>query len=180
MASFPPKSEIAGQAERMELTGRNRPKVSYLIQTRTAEVIADKALALPPLDLKLARELIARTRVARVLKDYRDVRPRTRTPLRSCWSSSRNWLRICPRCESSISTRCTENPLGQKIEAVERRGMSQPREDQRGLRGHWRPQSSLASRFTAGCARAKSGQVAAAPPKRPPNADRPSRPLHPK
>jgi acetyltransferase len=37
------------------------------------EVIADKALALPPLDLKLARELIARTRVARVLKAYRDV-----------------------------------------------------------------------------------------------------------
>ena len=37
------------------------------------EVIADKALALPPLDLKLARELIARTRVSRVLAAYRDV-----------------------------------------------------------------------------------------------------------
>jgi acetyltransferase len=37
------------------------------------EVIGDKALALPPLDLKLARELIARTRVSRVLKAYRDV-----------------------------------------------------------------------------------------------------------
>jgi acetyltransferase len=37
------------------------------------EVIGDKALALPPLDLKLAGELIARTRVARVLKAYRDV-----------------------------------------------------------------------------------------------------------
>jgi acetyltransferase len=37
------------------------------------EVINDKALALPPLDLKMARELIARTRVARVLKAYRDV-----------------------------------------------------------------------------------------------------------
>ena len=37
------------------------------------EVIDDKALALPPLDLELARELIARTRVARVLKAYRDV-----------------------------------------------------------------------------------------------------------
>ena len=31
------------------------------------EVIADKALALPPLDLALARDLIARTRVSRVL-----------------------------------------------------------------------------------------------------------------
>jgi acetyltransferase len=37
------------------------------------EVINDKALALPPLDLTLARDLIARTRVARILKTYRDV-----------------------------------------------------------------------------------------------------------
>jgi acetyltransferase len=37
------------------------------------EVINDKALALPPLDLALARDLIARTRVARVLKAYRNV-----------------------------------------------------------------------------------------------------------
>jgi acetyltransferase len=37
------------------------------------EVIDDKALALPPLDLEIARELIARTRVARVLKAYRNV-----------------------------------------------------------------------------------------------------------
>jgi acetyltransferase len=37
------------------------------------EVINDKALALPPLDLKLAQDLISRTRVSRVLKAYRDV-----------------------------------------------------------------------------------------------------------
>jgi acetyltransferase len=37
------------------------------------EVIGDKALALPPLDLKLADDLIARTGVSRVLKGYRDV-----------------------------------------------------------------------------------------------------------
>jgi acetyltransferase len=35
--------------------------------------IDDKALALPPLDLKLARELIARTRVARLLRAYRNI-----------------------------------------------------------------------------------------------------------
>jgi acetyltransferase len=39
----------------------------------SVEIVDDKALALPPLDLTLARELIARTRVARVLKAYRDV-----------------------------------------------------------------------------------------------------------
>ena len=37
------------------------------------EVINDKALALPPLDLKLAHDLIGRTRVSRMLKAYRDV-----------------------------------------------------------------------------------------------------------
>jgi acetyltransferase len=37
------------------------------------EVIDDKALALPPLDLKLAHEMIARTRASRILKGYRDV-----------------------------------------------------------------------------------------------------------
>ena len=37
------------------------------------EVIDDKSLALPPLDLKLAEMLIARTRVSRILKAYRDV-----------------------------------------------------------------------------------------------------------
>ena len=37
------------------------------------EIINDKALALPPLDLQLARDLIARTRVSRLLQAYRDV-----------------------------------------------------------------------------------------------------------
>lgn len=37
------------------------------------EIIDDKALALPPLDLKLARELIAQTRVSRLLRAYRNV-----------------------------------------------------------------------------------------------------------
>jgi acetyltransferase len=36
------------------------------------EVIQDTAIALPPLDLKLARNLIAQTRVARLLSGYRD------------------------------------------------------------------------------------------------------------
>ena len=37
------------------------------------EIINDKALALPPLDLPLARSLIGRTRVSRLLHAYRDV-----------------------------------------------------------------------------------------------------------
>ncbi len=37
------------------------------------EIINDKALALPPLDLHLARDLIERTRVSRLLRGYRDV-----------------------------------------------------------------------------------------------------------
>jgi acetyltransferase len=37
------------------------------------EVINDRSLALPPLDMKLAEMLVARTRVSRILKAYRDV-----------------------------------------------------------------------------------------------------------
>jgi acetyltransferase len=37
------------------------------------ELINDKALALPPLDLQMARDLIQRTRVSRLLHAYRDV-----------------------------------------------------------------------------------------------------------
>lgn len=37
------------------------------------EVIEDKALALPPLDLRLARDLVGRTRISRLLDAYRDV-----------------------------------------------------------------------------------------------------------
>src|ERR1700675_1280518 len=37
------------------------------------EIIDDKALALPPLDLALARDLMGRTRVSRALKAYRNV-----------------------------------------------------------------------------------------------------------
>jgi acetyltransferase len=37
------------------------------------EIIDDKVLALPPLDLQLARDLIERTRVSRLLRAYRDV-----------------------------------------------------------------------------------------------------------
>ncbi|MFM2442914.1 MAG: hypothetical protein RJB09_100, partial [Pseudomonadota bacterium] len=39
---------------------------------KAVEVINDRALALPPLDLRLARDLIERTRVVRILRSYRD------------------------------------------------------------------------------------------------------------
>jgi acetyltransferase len=49
------------------------PVVSFGRGGTAADVINDRALALPPLDLRLARELIERTRVSRILKAYRDV-----------------------------------------------------------------------------------------------------------
>ena len=45
------------------------------------EVVDDKALALPPLDLKLAADLINRTRVSRLLRGYRNVPPADRQAL---------------------------------------------------------------------------------------------------
>ena len=49
------------------------PVVMFGSGGTAVEVINDKALALPPLDLHLARDLIGRTRTARLLKAYRDV-----------------------------------------------------------------------------------------------------------
>ncbi len=49
------------------------PVVAFGCGGTAVEVVNDKALALPPLDLKLARELIGRTRIARLLGSYRDV-----------------------------------------------------------------------------------------------------------
>jgi acetyltransferase len=49
------------------------PVVVFGAGGTAVEVINDKALALAPLDLRLAEELIARTRVSRILKAYRDV-----------------------------------------------------------------------------------------------------------
>lgn len=45
------------------------------------ELIADRALALPPLNARLARELIARTRIRRLLLGYRDCPPADMTAL---------------------------------------------------------------------------------------------------
>jgi acetyltransferase len=49
------------------------PVVVFGCGGTAVEVINDKALALPPLDMNMARELVARTRVSRLLKAYRDV-----------------------------------------------------------------------------------------------------------
>jgi acetyltransferase len=49
------------------------PVVAFGWGGTAVATIDDKALALPPLDLNLARDLIARTRVARLLEAYRNV-----------------------------------------------------------------------------------------------------------
>lgn len=49
------------------------PVVAFGWGGTAVEVIDDKALALPPLDLKLAHDLIARTRISKVLAGYRNV-----------------------------------------------------------------------------------------------------------
>jgi acetyltransferase len=49
------------------------PVIAFGHGGTAVEIIDDKALALPPLDLRLAHDLIARTRVSRLLRAYRDV-----------------------------------------------------------------------------------------------------------
>jgi len=47
----------------------------------SVEAVADTAIALPPLDRELAEDLIDRTRVARLLRGYRDHRPADRAAI---------------------------------------------------------------------------------------------------
>ncbi len=49
------------------------PVIAFGTGGTAVEVINDQALALPPLDMNLARELIGRTRTSRLLPAYRDV-----------------------------------------------------------------------------------------------------------
>jgi len=55
------------------------------------EIVGDRAVALPPLNTALARELVSRTRIARLLAGYRDRRRPTSTPCAGCWSRCRRW-----------------------------------------------------------------------------------------
>jgi acetyltransferase len=49
------------------------PVIAFGRGGTAVEIINDKALALPPLDMNLARDLVGRTRVSRLLSSYRDV-----------------------------------------------------------------------------------------------------------
>ena len=49
------------------------PVITFGSGGRTVEIVADSAVALPPLNHRLARELISRTRVSRLLEAFRDV-----------------------------------------------------------------------------------------------------------
>jgi acetyltransferase len=49
------------------------PVIAFGAGGTAVEVLDDKALALPPLDLRMANELIGRTRISRILRGYRDV-----------------------------------------------------------------------------------------------------------
>jgi acetyltransferase len=51
------------------------PMIMFGAGGTSVEVVADTSLALPPLDMVLARDLIGRTRIARLLAGYRDRKP---------------------------------------------------------------------------------------------------------
>ena len=72
MATRPSAHELIVGISEDELFG---PVVLFGQGGTAVEVIADRALALPPLNAALARDLISRTRVARLLAGYRDRLP---------------------------------------------------------------------------------------------------------
>ena len=71
------------------------------------EIVNDKALALPPLDLQLARGLVERTRVSKLLRGYRDVPAVKRDAVEMVLSRSRRWRRTFPKSASWTSIRCS-------------------------------------------------------------------------
>jgi acetyltransferase len=72
MATRPGAHELIVGISEDELFG---PVILFGQGGTAVEVIADRALALPPLNTALARDLISRTRVARLLAGYRDRLP---------------------------------------------------------------------------------------------------------
>ena len=68
------------------------------------ETIADGATALPPLNRVLARALISRTRVAKLLAGCRDHPPPSSMPLATRSLRSRKCRPICPSSLSSLSS----------------------------------------------------------------------------
>jgi len=86
---FEPKARIAGftvqqmvrrkQAQELiigaSIDNTFGPVILFGQGGTAVEVMKDSAMALPPLNAPLARALIARTRVARLLAGYRDVKP---------------------------------------------------------------------------------------------------------
>jgi len=63
----------------------------------SVEVVADRAVALPPLNEPLARELVSRTRVARLLAGWRDVPPADRNALHGALIALSQLLALEPR-----------------------------------------------------------------------------------
>ncbi len=57
------------------------PMILFGAGGTATEIIADTAVALPPLDLELARELMAQTRIYKLLKGYRDRPPANLTAI---------------------------------------------------------------------------------------------------
>jgi len=72
MLRFPHEIEVLAGVATDPMFG---PVISFGAGGVSVEAVRDSALALPPLNLALARELMQRTRVHRLLSGYRDVPP---------------------------------------------------------------------------------------------------------
>ena len=74
------------------------PMILFGAGGTATEIIRDTAVALPPLDLELARDLMEQTRIFRLLEGYRDpasCRFRRQSP--TSWCACRNWWWIVRR-----------------------------------------------------------------------------------
>ena len=81
------------------------PAIAFGAGGTAVEVLRDRALALPPLNAYLAADMIARTRVARLLGAFRNLPPVNAPHSKRCCCASPKWCANCLGSMNSTSTR---------------------------------------------------------------------------
>jgi acetyltransferase len=74
------------------------------------ELVADRAVALPPLNLNLARDLMARTKIHRLLQGFRDRPPAALEAIAAALMRISDLARRCRKWWNWISIRCWRMP----------------------------------------------------------------------
>ena len=82
------------------------PMILFGAGGTATEIIHDTAVALPPLDGELARDLMSQTRIFKLLEGYRDRRPTDLKAIADALTRLSQLVVDCPAVRGSISILC--------------------------------------------------------------------------